>query len=73
MSYRSSNGFGYGTIGKAQKYHVLRIIRAKMIDECLKARTAKSFEQWKEQPNRFDLQTLTRQNRVQDKKPKYSF
>lgn len=55
MSYRGNRTFGYGNIRKAQRFHARRNPRAKRIDEGLRAPTAKSFEQWNEQPNRFDL------------------
>jgi hypothetical protein len=54
LSYRGSKKGNYG-IRKAKRIHARRSSMAKHIDERLKAPTAKSFEQWNEQPNRFDL------------------
>ena len=54
MSYRSHTKGSYG-LRKAKRIHARRSLMAQHIDDRLKAPTAKSFEQWNAQPNRFDL------------------
>jgi len=54
LSYREHPKNLYG-VRKAQRIHARRSKRARHIDERLKAPMAKSFEQWNNQPNRFDL------------------
>ena len=54
LSYRGKSKGNY-SVRKAKRIHAKRSPMAKHIDERLKAPTAKSFEQWNAQPNRFDL------------------
>lgn len=53
MSYRGHSKGNYG-LRKVQRVHNRRTTRAKRIDEGLRAPTAKTPEQWLQQPNRYD-------------------
>jgi len=56
MYTEKRRGYGYGGyIRRAKRIHARRSDTARYVDERLKAPTASSFEQWENQPNRYDL------------------